>query len=77
MKNLKRAHVVMMLNKARVVVMDEARVVAADEARVVVAVQHLADNERMSQTCRRTKAFLLLCLRLPWKVLDLSAQTLS
>ncbi|KAL5499794.1 hypothetical protein EMCRGX_G011254 [Ephydatia muelleri] len=36
-KNLKQAHVVMVMNEARVVVADKARVVVADKARVVVA----------------------------------------
>ena len=47
------------------------------EARIVVAVQHLADNEGMLQTGSSTKAFLSQCMRLPWKILDLFAQTLN
>ena len=84
-KNLKQAHVVMVMNearvvvanKARVVVADKARVVVADEARVMVAAQHHADSERMLQTGRRATAFLSRCLPLLWKILDLSIQRLN
>ena len=92
-KNLKQAHVVMVMNEARVVVADKARVVVADkarvvvadeawvvvadEARVMVAAQHHADSERMLQTGRSATAFLSRCLPLLWKILDLSTQRLN